>query len=170
VSEMTAPSLQDRLRALYATHPLIIEAADALDALSQELQTSGSREVELEIALDAARARIAWLERGMKTFTDPASWYDEPGRLQWAGKRHAVEYAEAMLFTVDGGLLDPARAEVARIAELEAALRPFAELADIVAAKHPGWDHDAFHFGSTGMVIPLKPFRAARALLEAPRG
>jgi len=32
-------------------------------------------------------------------FADPHNWLDEAGRLQWVGKRHAIEYAQSV---VDG--------------------------------------------------------------------
>lgn len=62
------------------------------------------------------------------------------------------------------GLLD-------RVAVLREALRPFAKLAEHVATKHPGWDHDDFLFGlgavnSEPLTVRFAAFRRARAALQ----
>jgi hypothetical protein len=47
------------------------------------------------------------------------------------------------------------------------ALKPFANLADVVAAMHPGWDHDRFTFDVLGDRMTLAPFRTASIALRA---
>lgn len=66
-----------------------------------------------------------------------------------------------------GSFLNPKAVElveqaVARITELEAALRPFSDVATYTASEHPGWDHDEYQI-SIGM--GFKHFRRARAAL-----
>ncbi len=64
------------------------------------------------------------------------------------------------------------KAAAARIAELEAerdrlkaALRPFADYADLATREHPGWDHDEFKVPVPDFVFRMAVFRAARAAL-----
>jgi hypothetical protein len=66
VSKMTAPSLQDRLRALYATHPLIIEAADALDALEEQAKQANLAHEHMSLREITQAKRIAALEAALR--------------------------------------------------------------------------------------------------------
>lgn len=64
------------------------------------------------------------------------------------------------------------REAVERIDALEAALAPFARVAELIAISRPGWDHDDFalaQFDAVEMapIATLAPFRRAKALLEA---
>ena len=44
--------------------------------------------------LEAENAR---LRAALRNFADPGNWRDEIGRLQWRGKRHAIEFAASVL-------------------------------------------------------------------------
>lgn len=92
--------LRERIAALEAGDPLAnVKLSEENDALIDRMDAH----------TDMLMARLEELERALRTFADPANWYDHVGCLQWAGKRHAVDYAEAMLRTVNSGLLDPLR-------------------------------------------------------------
>jgi len=43
------------------------------------------------------RAENERLRAALKTIAEPTNWSDEPGCLQWMGKRHAIEYAQSVL-------------------------------------------------------------------------
>lgn len=73
--------------------------------------------------------------------------------------------------TVLPGLTVIAMAELALQAqEMQEALRPFAEVAERIAAEHPGWDHDEFQLLIAGSApLKLGPYRRAAALSPQPR-
>jgi hypothetical protein len=48
-------------------------------------------------ALVAERQKSATLIKVVANFANPDYWIDEPGRLQWTGKRHAIEFAQSVL-------------------------------------------------------------------------
>ena len=45
----------------------------------------------------AARARLREMEEALQQFADPKNWVDKPANLQWAGKRHAIDFAAAAI-------------------------------------------------------------------------
>ena len=67
----------DRLRGLYTS--AVKGRADFRDALVKE------------------RERSSTLLKALCNFANPDYWIDEPGRLQWTGKRHAIEFAQSVL-------------------------------------------------------------------------
>ncbi len=59
----------------------------------------------------------------------------------------------------------------AEIERLRAALKPFADMAEHVAANHPGWDHDKFSWllwsgENDRMSLFMSDIRRAKAALE----
>lgn len=61
--------------------------AETLDKQYLEWSQFTDARTEREIALIGA----------LRNFADRLNWVDEPGRLQWTGKRHAIEFAESVL-------------------------------------------------------------------------
>lgn len=53
------------------------------------------------------------------------------------------------------------RDQAYEIERLRAALKPFADFAEFVAANHPGWDHDHFTIFER---LTMEPFRKAGAI------
>lgn len=51
----------------------------------------------LEVLREQRKTPRERLRAALKTFADRRNWSDEISCLQWMGKRHAVEYAEAVL-------------------------------------------------------------------------
>jgi hypothetical protein len=49
--------------------------------------------------LDAYKHRVKVLETAISQFADSNNWYEEPGLLQWMGKRNAIDYAKEILVT-----------------------------------------------------------------------
>lgn len=60
---------------------------ETLDKLYLEWSQFTKARTERELALIAA----------LRNFADPLQWSDEVGRLQWMGKRHAIEFAASVL-------------------------------------------------------------------------
>ena len=60
------------------------------------------------------------------------------------------------------------REAAAALDESFAVVKPFADLADHIALKHPGWDHDEFAVVAVRDTPPmtLAPYRAAAAFLR----
>jgi len=43
------------------------------------------------------REKSLRLFMALSNFANPDFWIDEPGRLQWIGKRHAIEFAQSVI-------------------------------------------------------------------------
>lgn len=58
------------------------------------------QDVALQDVLDrnaGLEAENARLRAALRNFADPGNWWEEIGRLQWRGKRNAIEFAASVL-------------------------------------------------------------------------
>jgi 3-methyladenine DNA glycosylase Tag len=47
--------------------------------------------------LEKERGKSLRLLKALTNFANPDFWIDEPGKLQWNGKRHAIEFAQSVI-------------------------------------------------------------------------
>ncbi len=127
---------------------------------------------EVPRAVQALLTRMADLEL-LARRTQPSAGEVVAWRWRW-GRIGATEWHLSLKkpgpFAEEGYEVEPLYAtppDQSRVEGLEAALKPFAEIAERIAAEHPNWYHDKFQLLVAGeQVVTLAPFIAARQALH----
>jgi len=112
-------------------------------ALGRPFSWLGALVAEYSEQIIILRAENEGLLAALEAFADPTNWNDEVGRLQWIGKRHAIEYAQSVLKeyrpveAVEILSQEQIDALFAENARLRAVLEPFARHAHCVDRIEP---------------------------------
>lgn len=78
----------------------------------------------------------------LRQFADPSNWSLEPGCLQWAGKRNAIEYAESILAALSAEAASvPSREAMIALAARDAAIQAAREECALIAESFAADTH-----------------------------